>query len=110
VTDQPPLPQVQGHAGVAMPARAQPAALVTEQDRSETTPVEEQQHLFVPGQVEAHALQQGSRQALGHRLAAHVENVDNRFGAAAAPFRQPQQPVAFALGIVAALQRRSGRT
>ena len=57
-----------------------------------------------------HSLQQRPRQSLGHRLATHVQNFDGCFRAAADPFRQLQQAVAAALGVVATFQSRSGRT
>ncbi len=76
---------VVGHARIAARALGQPTAVVAEQGRGETTPIEEHQHLLPALQGRAHGLEQWLGQTAVQRATAHVKALEAwRLGAAGA--------------------------
>jgi hypothetical protein len=99
---------VQGHAGVAAAALADPAAVVAQQGGREASAVEEDQHLLAGLQGLLDGLLQWAGDATVEWAALHVQAQEARLPGAACALGQSQQAVATGIGVLQAFQRGGG--
>ena len=103
------LARVHGHAAVAAAALRNVAAAAADQGRSETAPVEEQQHLATRIQVFFDRYDERNRYAVGGRRPAGVDKLQGRRRCPAGTPGQQHMFITARLAVVQHLERRRRR-